>query len=219
VCPGIGEYFVFPAETLTGACEIMVLEGIPGGPMDCWDDVRTPAEHLARSKEILEKFFPWEAERCRAIELTDGNGIMTGRFAPVVRTPIGILPSGRPVLGLADAVVLNDPLTGQGSNAAAKAAAVYLASILGRGDAPFDAAWMQQTFDRAWASAKDVVAWTNALLSPPPPHVLGLFGAACGDPRIAHRFVNGFDDPSDFQAWFMTPEAAQAYLAQLGAAP
>jgi hypothetical protein len=219
VCPGVGEYFVFPAETITGACEIMVLEGIPGGPMDCWDDVRTPAEHLARSKQILEKFFPWEAERCRAIELTDASGLMTGRFAPVVRAPIGVLPAGRPVLGLADAVVLNDPLTGQGSNAAAKAAAVYLASILERGDAPFDAAWMQQTFDRAWASAKDVVAWTNALLSPPPPHVLGLFGAACSDPRIAHRFVNAFDDPSDFQAWFMTPEAAQAYLAQLGAAP
>ena len=40
--PGVGEYFVFPALTTTGPCEIMVFEGIPGGPMDCWEDVRTP---------------------------------------------------------------------------------------------------------------------------------------------------------------------------------
>ena len=30
--PGVGEYFVFPALTTTGPCEIMVFEGIPGGP-------------------------------------------------------------------------------------------------------------------------------------------------------------------------------------------
>ena len=37
LAPGVGEYFVFPSLTTTGPCEIMVLEGIPGGPMDCWD--------------------------------------------------------------------------------------------------------------------------------------------------------------------------------------
>ena len=33
--PGVGEYFVFPALTLSDPCEIMVFEGIPGGPIDC----------------------------------------------------------------------------------------------------------------------------------------------------------------------------------------
>lgn len=219
LCPGVGEYIAVPAESVTGPCDIMVFEGIPGGPMDAWGDVTTPAEHLARSRHLLETFFPWEAERCEAVELTDGNGILTGRFAPVVRAPVAILPSGRPVLGLADAVVLSDPITGQGSGNAAKAAAAYLASILERGDGAFDAAWMQQTFDRAWEAVRDVVEWTNALLSPPPPHVLELLGAACGDPRIAHRFVNGFDEPGDYKAWFMTPDAARAYLDELAAAP
>src|SRR5881227_4056920 len=36
--PGVGEYFVFPALTTTGVCEIMVFEGVPGGPMDCWNE-------------------------------------------------------------------------------------------------------------------------------------------------------------------------------------
>lgn len=219
LCPGVGEYFVIPAESVTGPCQIMVFEGIPDGPMDCWDDARGPADHLARSLQILETFFPWEAARCRRVELTDAGGTLTGRFTPVVRAPVGALPSGRAVLGLGDAVVLSDPITGQGAGNAAKAAAAYLGSILDRGDAPYDAAWMQETFDRAWAAARDVVEWTNALLSPPPPHVLELLGAACSDPRIARRFVNGFDEPGDYKAWFMTPDAARAYLHELAAAP
>ena len=63
--PGVGEHFIFPALTVTGPCEIMVFEGVPGGPMDCWADVKTPAEHLQRSKEILDKFMPWDGDRCK----------------------------------------------------------------------------------------------------------------------------------------------------------
>jgi hypothetical protein len=217
LCPGVGEYFVFPAETIGGACEIMVFEGVPGGPMDCWGDVTTPEEHLARSRWVLDTFFPWEGERCRSIELTDSLGTLVGRFPPTVRKPVGTLPSGRHVLGMADAVLLNDPITGQGSNNAAKGAATYLRRIVEQGDGPFDAAWMQGTFEELWAYAKDVVGWTNALLLPPPPHVLELLGAACGNATIAHRFVNGFDDPRDYWTWFMTPDAARAYLDELAA--
>ncbi|HEV2118248.1 MAG TPA: styrene monooxygenase/indole monooxygenase family protein, partial [Terriglobales bacterium] len=65
--PNVGEYFVFPALTTSGPCEIMVFEGVPGGPMDCWDGVKTPADHLACSKRILQTFMPWEAERCAEV--------------------------------------------------------------------------------------------------------------------------------------------------------
>lgn len=216
--PGVGEYFVFPALTTSGPCEIMVFEGVPGGPMDCWADVSTPQEHLARSKWILETFLPWEAERCGSVELTDDLGILSGRFAPTVRKPVGWLPSGRPVLGMADAVLLNDPITGQGSNNASKGAAIYLASILERGDGPFDAIWMQETFERLWAYAEKVVGWTNALLLPPPPHVLNVLGAAGQFPAVAHRFANGFDNPPEYYDWFMDPAKAEAYLAEVAAA-
>lgn len=216
--PGVGEYFVFPALTTTGPCEIMVFEGVPGGPMDCWADVTTPAGHLTRSKEILETFLPWEADRARGTALTDDNGVLTGRFAPTVRKPVGVLPSGRHVLGVADTVVLNDPITGQGSNNAAKCATSYLDAILARGGEPFDAAWMHQTFDRYWSYAKHVTAWTNAMLAPPPAHVLELFGAAQKHPAIASRFVNGFDNPPDFAGWFMDRGQAARYLADTSTA-
>ena len=41
-----------------------------------------------RSRWILEQFMPWEAERCRDIELTDPNGILVGRL-PADGAPAG----------------------------------------------------------------------------------------------------------------------------------
>ena len=215
--PGVGEYFVFPALTTTGDCEIMVFEGVPGGPMDCWGDVSTPEQHLQRSLEILEKFIPWEAERNRTVELTDDNGVLAGRFPPTVRKPVAQLAGGGLALGLADVVVLNDPITGQGSNNASKCAAVYLQRILERGGQPFDRQWMEETFERYWDYAQYVATWTNALLGPPPEHVLKILGAAGRHQPIAKRFVEGFNDPRDFFEWFMTPDKAEAYLAEVAA--
>src|SRR5947209_7822624 len=57
--PEVGEYFVFPALTTTGGCEIMVFESVPGGPMDCWNNVKTPEEHLAKSKWIWKRSCRW----------------------------------------------------------------------------------------------------------------------------------------------------------------
>ena len=217
--PGVGEYFVFPALTTTGPCEIMVFEGVPGGPMDCWGDVRTPAEHLARSRSILETFLPWEAERCAGIELTDEQ-----RHS---RRPVradGPQARRRPAVGrarcsgVADVVVLNDPITGQGSNNAAKCAASYLAEHRrARRRGRSTQAWMESTFERYWDNARYATEWTNALLSPPPPHVLEhprRRGLTC--PRWPPASSTASTTRRDFVEWFMDPAKAAAYLAQAG---
>jgi len=212
--PNVGEYFVFPALTTSGPCEIMVFEGIPNGPMDCWDDVKSPAEHLARSKRVLETFLPWEAERCADIELTDDHGVLTGRVTPVVRQPVCMLPSGNALLGMADAVVLNDPITGQGSNNAARCAEIYLESILERRDKPADVEWMRQTFERYWTGyAQWVVNWTNLLLQPPG-HVLKLLDCAGRIKTVGAAVVNGFDDPRTLFPWFMEPAQSERFIRQ-----
>lgn len=210
--PGVGEYFVFPALTLSGPCEIMVFEGIPGGPMDCWRDVTSPEQHLARSLEIINRYLPWEAERCRNVALTDANGILAGRFAPTVRNAWFTLPSGRPVFGMADAVVVNDPITGQGSNSAAKCSKVYLDAILANERGEFSPEWMQQTFERYWDYARHVVDWTNSMLRPPAPHLLGLLGAAGQTHRLASSIVDGFDDPRSFAPWWFDPTACDDFI-------
>jgi Styrene monooxygenase A putative substrate binding domain len=213
--PGVGEYFVFPALTTTGVCEIMVFEGVPGGPMDCWNDVKTPEEHLAKSKWVLDTFMPLEGERCRNVELTDNNGILAGRFPPTVRKAICKLPSGGLALGMADVVATNDPITGQGSNTASKAASIYLKRILERGNKPFDVQWMQQTFDIFWDYAQWVVKWTNSLLIPPAQQILQLMGAASQIPPLASKIANGFNNPPDYSPWWFDPGEADKMIKQM----
>lgn len=77
---------------------------------------------------------------------------------------------------------------------------------------------MQGAFDRFWTQAGPATKWTNAMLAPPPEHILGLIGAAGALPPIADRFANGFDNPADFEGWFYEPEFAAAYLAEVQAA-
>ncbi|MFE2430187.1 styrene monooxygenase/indole monooxygenase family protein [Streptomyces sp. NPDC059373] len=216
--PGAGELITIPALTTSGPCDILFWEGLPGGPLDVFDGVKDPAEILRTTLDLIRRYLPWEYERVRDVELTDAGGTLTGRFAPVVRNPVGELPSGGLVLGVADVVVANDPITGQGSNSAAKCAASYLDSITEHGDKPFDREWMQSTFDRYWDDAQHVTKWTNALLGPPPEHVLGLIGAAGQLPAVANRFANGFDDPADFEQYFFEPDRTAAYLAEAAAA-
>ena len=212
IIPGVGEYFVFPGLAPSGPCDIMVFEGVPGGPMDCWDDVRTPRAHLQRSLSLLQAFLPWQYQRCQDVELTDVNGVLAGRVTPTVRKPVARLPSGRAVLGMADAVVVNDPITGQGSNNAAKACKIYFDAIRQHGDAPFDTDWMQATFDRSWDEAQHATRWTNLLLAPPAPHILKLLHAAGQCPPIASAIANNFDHPPGFFPWWADAAACEEFM-------
>ena len=216
--PGVGELFVMPTLTTSGRADILFWEGIPGGPLDAFKGVKDPAEHLSLTLELMEKFTPWEYARATKVELTDANATLAGRYAPTVRNPIGRLPGGGLALGVADVVVANDPITGQGSNSASKCAASYLASIVEQGEKPFDEEWMQSTFDRYWDTAQHVTKWTNAMLGVPPEHVLNLIGAAGQLQPVADRFANGFNDPADFENYFYDPAKTGAYLESVAGA-
>lgn len=212
IIPGVGEYFAFPSLTLNGPCDIMVFEGIPNGPMDDWGNAKTPEQHLQYSLEILKQFVPWEYERCKDVELTDAGGFLAGRFAPTVRKPVLTLPSGRKILGMADALVVNDPVTGQGSNNAAKCSKIYFDAILANDNQHFDEAWMVETFERYWSYAEKVVLWTNSFLVPPKDHVIDLLQVASQNQPVASILANNFDDPRAFAPWWFDAEQAQAFI-------
>lgn len=216
--PGAGEYFTFPALTTSGVCDIMAFSGIPQGPMDCWDDIVEPEQHLARSLELLERFAPAEFGRCAGVALTDPGGVLRGRLTPHVRAPVAKLPSGRLVMGMGDAVVLIDPLTGQGANLAAHAASYYLDGITRNRAGRFDEAWMRRTFETFWRGwAQWVVEWTDSMLIPSR-HQTGLMAEAAENPELAAAIANGYDDPREFFPWWFDPEAAARFRAKKQAA-
>lgn len=205
---GVGECFTCPALTVDGPCDIVVVEAVLGGPLDVWGDVRTPAAHLERLRSALAEHFPAEASRIEGARLVDDRSVLHGAITPVVRRPAGVLPSGAAVLGMADVVVLNDPLTSQGSNNATKSASFYLEAIAAH-HGGFDADWMERTFDNFWRGwAQWATEWTNSWLRPPEPHQRAVVDAAVRHPAIAERIVAGFDDARLFAPWWFDADAA-----------
>lgn len=211
---GVGECFTCPGLTVSGPCDIFVLEGVPGGPLDCWGGVESADEHLDRLREVLAAHFPAEAARVSGAVLADDNAVLRGEITPVVRRPVGVLPSGAHVLGMADVVVLNDPVTSQGSNTAIKSASFYLESITAH-DGDFDSTWMRRTFENFWRGwAQWVTAWTNSWLGVTEDHQRKVVDAAADHPALAARFVAGFDDARLFSPWWFDPAAADGFLGE-----
>jgi 2-polyprenyl-6-methoxyphenol hydroxylase-like FAD-dependent oxidoreductase len=205
--PGLGELVVIPALTFSGPCDILFWEGVPGGPLDLG------AATLEGILDLARRYAPWVYDRCRHVELTDARATLSGRITPIVRQQVAALPGGGYALGVADAVTVNDPITGQGANLAAKSAAAYLAAVVARGDGPFDRGWMTGTAESFREStAEPTTEWTNAMLAPLPPHVQRILATAPSSPPVARRFANGFADPADFRDWLLSPDRTTAYL-------
>ena len=94
-----------------------------------------------------------------------------------------------------------------------------MGKIISHGDGPYDQAFMQDTFASFWDYAQYPTTWTNAMLQPPPPHIVQVLGAASLHQQIADRFANGFNDPRDLFTWFMDPARSASYLETVAGAP
>jgi hypothetical protein len=155
-------------------------------------------------------------ERARDAEPADALANLRGGVTPIVREPVGELPSGRLVLGLGDALVVNDPLTAPGANGCALAADAYLKAIRAHGDAPYDRAFMEKTFWDFWdEDLWAITEWNNTLLAGMPEHIPPMLAMANEIPEIAHRWVNAINHRADYFEYFATPEKADAFLAQV----
>jgi flavin reductase (DIM6/NTAB) family NADH-FMN oxidoreductase RutF len=211
---GVGECFTCPAISAAGPCDIYVVGAVPGGPLDDWAEVSSAEEHVARLRTQLAGYFPEEAGRLGAdVRLADEGARLTGGLTPCVRHPVGVLPSGVPVLGMADVVVLNDPVTSQGANNALKSAAFYLEAITAHTES-YDAAWMRRTFDQFWRGwARWATQWNNAWLGPTLPHQRSVLDAAATHAAVAAQIVAGFDDAKTFDPWWYEADAARTFLA------
>ena len=216
--PTVGEYFVFPALTNSGACDIMVFEGIPGGPMDCWKDVDQPAA-ASRALEMDPRHVPALGGRALPQRRADrrqrhprrrlcADGAQAGR--PAALRQAGARTGGRRLSS-----TTRSPGKARTTPPRRRRSTWTRSSRMAIGR--FDAAFMQATFDRYWDYAQYVTGWTNALLQPPPPHVLNIMGSAQAYPVLARRIANGFDNPLDLFPWFAVPEEADRYLQQLAA--
>lgn len=215
--PGVVEIFWVPFyDKDVGVAKSVVLEAVPGGPADRFGEVTTAEEGLGLLRALVHEYFPWEDGFLAPAKPTSPITWLKGGLVPTVRAPVATLPSGRHVLGLGDAVVLNDPIAGQGANNATRMAGFFADRIVERGDAPFDPEWLTERFDEFWARARFVNDFTNTMLEPLKGFQQDLLLAASRKPAIAERIFEGFNDPSSLAPWFFEPDPARAFLAEHG---
>lgn len=215
--PGHGEYFSMPYhDRIRGPLYCLLFEAVPGGAMDRFSGVATAREAMDVARGIVSDYSPWVADRLKDAHIVDESSWLNGAFAPTVRKPVGTLPSGRYVMGLGDAVILNDPIAGQGLNCASKMANYVGRAILAQGARPFTREWMNETFEDFWRrDGQYITGFSNMLLQPPPPHVEQLLGAAAQVPNVANMFFSNFAEPQYFWPWIESPNATEAHIQRL----
>ncbi|NBH10527.1 styrene monooxygenase/indole monooxygenase family protein [Amycolatopsis sp. SID8362] len=208
----VGEFFLLPGLSVRGPVHGLGFFGVPGGPMDVWDGVADVGQHYETARKLLRAHYPWQAALLDDARPAGPADLLHGRITPVVRHPVGTLPSGAKVLAMGDTAVTNDPVGGQGANMAARAARAYQEAIVERADRPFDEEFMHDAFARYWRHARHATRFNNDLLAPPADHILATLDTAQRIPEVAHRFAHLFENPADYEGWLGDPEAAMAYL-------
>lgn len=214
VVPGVGEIFQQPFLTDRGTFAAILVEAVPGGPLEPitrYDPAADPAGFAQALLSVLDAFAPKLAARVDAghFGLLGPRDVLQGAITPTVRAAWTTLPDGRLALAIGDAWIVNDPITGQGANIGSYCAwrtadALYAADRV-------DAAFGSELEDELWSFAGPVTTWTDAWLQPPPEHILEVLAAATAYQSVADAFARGFADPVRFAADLATPNAAAAF--------
>ncbi|MDI1483369.1 styrene monooxygenase/indole monooxygenase family protein [Polyangium sp. y55x31] len=219
IVPGHGEIFESQLLTAEGPVSCLLFEAIPGGALDAV--TRVPCDddpHVVESLvlDLLEANAPSVYARVdrQIFHLTSPSDCMQAAIVPTARRAYVELGAGRHAVAVGDAFATHDPVLWQGANAASRGAwalgeAIVQALTLGR---PFDRRFCEGVDERLWSLVGPSMQWTNAFLSPPPPHTMAIFSAASRDQGIADAFASNFDDPALQWRIFRGPEGASAFL-------
>jgi hypothetical protein len=225
ILPGAGEIIEMPILSRDGIVAGLLVEAIPGGPLEPLtrlryeDDPRLfDAAMLATVREHLPD--AWARTDPATFGLTGPLDALAGAVTPTVRRGYVPLPGGRFAMGIGDTQVTFDPSSGQGAQAASRSAEILGALVAARAyeGGRFDEAFCADAEQKMWERNRAASEWGNALLQPPPPHVIGLFVAAAQNKAIADAFANNFAHPDAQWAIVSSPEATAAFIAGFGAA-
>jgi hypothetical protein len=214
IVPGAGEIFQQPFLTGRGIVSAVLVEAIPGGPLEPitrYDHTADLSGFATTLLDVIDTHAPALAQRVdhRSFAPLGPLDVLRGAITPTVRSGWAALPDGRLALAIGDAWILNDPITGQGANIGSHTAWVTADALASCDRCDHDFAHALE--DELWSFAGPVTAWTNAFLQPPPPHILELLAAATADQPVADAFARGFADPARFAATLSTPESCAAF--------
>ncbi len=215
---GHGEILVFPAFSFESGVTGLGIEAIRGGAfmdlsgMKYGDD---PRRFEQRVLEILRDHAPAVYARINVDEFAVARPQDVGYVAitPAVRRGYARLGNGRHVVALGDAHVVMDPITGQGANKAAVAAATLAEAI--RDANVFDESFCRDVEQAMGRYALPVSDACNARLRPPAPHVARLLGGAAQHQKLADFYAFGFNHPDKYWEVISSEERTEALLQEV----
>ncbi|MCY1083256.1 styrene monooxygenase/indole monooxygenase family protein [Archangium lansingense] len=208
-----------------GASWNLLFEARPGGPMDRFEGAKSAAQVLEIGKEVIRDLIPWDYEWVKDAQASDPNGWLVGKFAPTVRKPVGVLPSGRVVMALGDTAMSLDPIGGQGANNGNKMARNLVECIVAHEGRAFDAEWMTETFERFYQRHGHATYTFNNLLLEPMTAAGrdlliaqygsdGRFDNHSGRQLLANAFAENFNDPNLLTPMLVDPRKMHEFIAQ-----
>jgi len=221
--PGVGELLTFPYLTDEGVFQIMYVSAAVDGPLPPLMNAdlagSASREGLERVfRDVVGGWFPasdarvdWDRFRTLGPRYD-----IAGAITPTVRRPYARLDNGRWVLAIGDVHTVNDPVLGQGANAAS-ASAFIVGDAIAEDPFGFDELWCQRVATRIWERSGAAVNFTNAILAVPPrPQVVQLLAAASVSPPVAETVARCFGRPR--LAWSILDSEARTReaIAQIG---
>ncbi len=217
--PGQGEIFESQVVTANGRVPSTLIEALPGSELSRLSTQRydeDPRGFEAMLLGFLRRFAPATYERVDPARfgVLGPLDYLQGSFTPVVRRGWAPLSGGRFALAVGDTHVTNDPVAGQGANAASASAfaiAEHIVTALAE-QRPFDESFCHEAEAASWNATAPATHWTNALLQPPPPHVIDLLAAGSKDNRLADAIATAFVTPELILSACASPESAAAFI-------
>jgi hypothetical protein len=222
IVPGAGEILRYPFLSPAGKVSILGFEAVPGGGFEHLTRLPHAEDPVGFQRALLDTLATYAPDlRARIADHEFGLArpidAMQGAVTPVVRQGWAALEDGKYAIAIGDAWVVNDPLTGQGANLGSHCA-FQLAEAIGS-DPPFDQRFCEAVEAKMWFQALAVTEWTTMFLQPPPAYLQCLFFAAATDERVAHAFLNNFDNPPAMWNAIASADRAASFLARVTGQP
>lgn len=221
IARGHGEILVFPMFSFEQGLTGLGIEVIRGGAFSNLPHVKHSDDPRAFEDAvlgILREHAPKVYERIDLERFAIARPQDVGYVAitPTVRRAHARLNNGRHVVGIGDAHIVMDPITGQGANKAVQAASV-LAELV-RDSRAYDEDFCRHAEAVMNRFALPVSDACNARLKPPAPHVSKLLAAAVRYQALADFYAFGFNHPDRYWDVVSNEARTEAMLRDVTAA-
>ncbi len=191
-----GDWFALPffAQGI-GYCRAIVFQAVPGREMDIFEEASTADEVMEKVRHMVKTYAPEDWDNLKHAELIDGRAWLKGAIRPIVRHPVGKLPSGKKVLAIGDSAMTHEPICGCGANSAIRQVRTLLEITGDGGRDALNAEVLQEAVEKEYQNhAKYVFDFVKSICGDLNPPIWKMLQAAQASPSVRNIFVNMYSN-------------------------